>query len=112
MTNYLGVFGPNAMFQGATATKIADVTDGKSNTIHVVDVRQHCVHWMQPQDITESELIFDLHSAVDESQGNHRSGLQGLFADGSTRFLPSEIDLTLFHNLLTRNDGETITGEY
>jgi hypothetical protein len=105
MTNYVAVVDPNAFFQGTTATRHKDLIDGSSNTIAVVEVRQHSVHWMQPQDITENELVFDLHSSDDANQANHINGLQMLLGDATVRFIDSKLDRKTLHGLVIRNDG-------
>ena len=39
---------------------------------------------------------------------NHYGGATFLFADGSVRFLPQELELGIFQNLAQRNDREKI----
>ena len=42
-------------------------------------------------------------------QSVHPGGAHVLFGDGSTRFLPDDIELTILYRLATRNDGQVVT---
>jgi hypothetical protein len=85
---------------------LKDITDGSSNTILIIEARHHAAHWTQPDDASESEILFDIQSAAHEHQANHLGGLHCVLADGSVRFLSSTIDPAVFHRLLTPNGGE------
>jgi len=85
------------MSDGSAGRKPAEVTDGLSHTIMVVEVDdKRAVEWTKPQD-----WQFD---ATQPSAGwgrAHPAGFCPAFADGSVRFLLPQIDATLFHALLT-----------
>lgn len=107
-TNYVAVVAANSVFSGDTPLRIKNITDGSSNTILVTEARHHSVHWMQPDDVTEADILFDLHSAIDDDQANHLGGLQCVFGDGTVRFISSTVDLATFHALITRNANDPI----
>ena len=107
MTNYVAISTNDAVFSGARPAAIGDVADGNANTLLVAEARHHSLHWMQPDDVSESEIIYDLQSASHEHQASHIGGLQFALADGSVRFISAKIDLAVFHGLVTRNGGET-----
>ena len=50
-TNYLAVVGANTMWPGAEGRKLADITDGTSNTVLIVENRGLGVNWMEPRDL-------------------------------------------------------------
>ena len=51
MTHYLGVAGKGLMFDGAEGREIADISDGTSNTIMVVEINDdRAAIWTQPGD--------------------------------------------------------------
>ena len=73
--------------------------------------RNHAVHWMQPDDVSETEIVHDLQSAVHEHHANHIGGLHFLFSDSSVHFLSSKIDPKTVHGLVTRN-GREVLGDF
>jgi hypothetical protein len=85
---------------------LSDITDGTSNTILVIEARHHAVHWTEPDDASESQILFDLQSAADENQANHLAGMHCVLADGSVRFISSRTDPAILHALLTPDGGE------
>jgi prepilin-type processing-associated H-X9-DG protein len=104
MTNYLTVRGADTAFPGKDGIRLAQITDGTSNTIMVVEADDaKAVPWAKPDDLP-----------YDEKQP--RSGLFGLlpggfnaaFCDGSVRFLSATIDAEMLRRLFNRNDGKPV----
>jgi hypothetical protein len=104
MTNYVTVRGKDTAFPGKGGVKIAEITDGTSNTIMAVEVSDaNAVPWTKPDDFTPDEK-------------NPAAGLGGLFAggfaaafcDGSVRFISSAVDAETLRRLFNRHDGEVI----
>jgi len=71
----------------------------------IAEARQHAVHWMEPDDASESEIIVDLQLAVNE-QANHIGGIQCLLADGGVRFLSAQTSEKVLRALVTRSGGD------
>lgn len=111
LTNYVAVTSSDAIFYGSRATRISDIADGTSQTIVIVDARNHAVYWMEPDDITAAELVIDLQAATNEHHANHLAGLHVLFADGSVRFISSKTDLKTINGLISRKGRESL-GEF
>ena len=83
---------------------MADVTDGTSNTLMVLEAKD-AVPWSKPD-----ELSFDPAAAPSlEGAGSpHPGGFNASMADGSVRFFKNTIDLKVFRALITRAGGEVI----
>jgi type II secretory pathway pseudopilin PulG len=87
-TNYLAVVAADACFPGTKARKLAEITDDPSGTLLVIEVpAERAVHWMSPQDASESAIL----GAMASKHPPHPSGAQAACVDGSIRFLPAKI---------------------
>jgi prepilin-type processing-associated H-X9-DG protein len=85
-------------------TRLAELTDGTSNTVLVVETDQaDAVPWTAPRDVD-----IDLNTPLAKMGHSHSGGFQVLFADGSVRFISHNIDPQLFRSLLTRAGGERL----
>jgi hypothetical protein len=103
-TNYLTVRGDNTAFPGTDATKLAQISDGTSMTIMVVEVNdQTAVPWTKPEDFTVSDP-----NPTAGLVGLRHGGFLAAFCDGSVRFLAASIDRATLKALFTRNGGEVV----
>jgi prepilin-type processing-associated H-X9-DG protein len=100
--HYEFVTGQGAMFEAGSPHTIADVTDGLSNTIAVVEMRTTNSSWAAPTSVDISQLSAGL------PQTNHPGGGQVLMGDGSVRFISQSIDPQVLKSLSTRNGAETV----
>jgi hypothetical protein len=83
--------------------RIADVTDGTSNTLFVVDADDdHAVVWTKPDDLEVAE------DNPARGLSDRNGGFSVLLVDGSVRLLPKDIDRKTLWALFTRNGGEVI----
>ena len=95
------------------AVTMASITDGTSYTILAVEVAASGIHWMEPRDLTVEEAVtFITNPAASEFTQVHPGGVNVLMADGSVRFLSSSMDPQMLRSLLTRNDGQAISGDF
>lgn len=104
-TRIQGFVGKGAMFDPELrdGVKIADVTDGTSNTILFAESRV-LVPWAAPRDMTYSA------NAPIPLLG-HPSRPQGYvvcFADGSVRFVKFVANQDILRPYITRNDGQVV----
>lgn len=104
LTNYVAVEHPKAAL--AAGLQFRDCTDGLSNTLAVVESRQHSVHWMQPDDVTPTEFLHDLQSSAHPDQANHVGGTLTLFLDGAVHFIPSDTTADEIKRWIVVDDGE------
>ncbi|MEZ6051323.1 MAG: DUF1559 domain-containing protein [Planctomycetaceae bacterium] len=105
-TTYLGMVGPDACLKPTEPRPIAEITDGTSHTILVIEASpQDAVHWMAPQDAGVRFLL----SFKEESPFDHVGGTHALIADGSVQFLSATTPDETRQALVTVDGGETIT---
>lgn len=101
-SNYVFVTGPNTIFDGSQSTSMANVTDGTSNTLMMIETAAGATNWAKPEDwdSTTGQL----------PAGNHNGVVLVLFADGSVRtVLPQGVG-GILNRLTIRNDGQVVPG--
>jgi prepilin-type N-terminal cleavage/methylation domain-containing protein len=104
-TTYLAVGTSNGCFPPDKTVSFSEITDGRSNTVLVIEVdSEHAVHWMAPTDADEK--LFS--SFGPKTKLPHPGGLHVLLADGSTRFLSAELPVEIRRALISIAGGETI----
>lgn len=101
-TDYLFVTGPGTVMEAKPgAPRIADIRDGTSNTLMMVEVRGSGVNWAQPSDLEIAE-------PMTLPPGNHPQGnIVGMY-DGSVRFIGPNTSPQTIHALATRAGNEVV----
>ena len=102
-TIYLSVVGDKTVFGGAAGATPAEMTDGLSNTIMLVEA-DYSVPWTKPED-----LDYDAAIPLNGLGHAHPSGFNALLSDGSAKFLLDTINLDTLRGLMTINGGEDVT---
>jgi hypothetical protein len=102
-TYYQGFLGPGALFDGEEGTRIADVLDGLSWTLMIVEAAQP-VPWSKPEDVP-----FDEAEPLPKIGGQFDDGSYVGFADGSARFLSNKVAPVTLRALITRARGDVVT---
>jgi hypothetical protein len=101
-TTYLAVCGKGLMFEGTEGRRLADVTDGLSHTIMVVEANdERAVPWTKPDDWEPDEK-----NPLAGVGAAHPAGFLALFGDGSVQLISKDIDAKAFYGLLTIAGGE------
>ncbi|MBN1852584.1 MAG: DUF1559 domain-containing protein [Pirellulales bacterium] len=104
-TNYLAVVGDECVFAADKGRSIAEIHDGTSNTIMVVEVNdEKAVPWTKPDDFTP-----DKTNPIAGLVGLRPGGFLAAFADGSVRRISTGIDAATLRALFTRAGGEAVT---
>jgi hypothetical protein len=101
-TFYQGLAGKGATFDGKTGIKLADFSDGTSNTIMVAESATD-VPWTKPDDIP-----FDADKDLPKLGGIYPGTFQALFADGSVRHIRTTINKDTLKAMITVAGGEVI----
>jgi len=104
-SNYLAVVGPDKCFHPRESRAFAEITDGLSSTLMIVEVSpEQAVHWMSPYDAEDS--IASIIRA--QSAAPHNGGRNSASADGSVRFLSDQISHEILDALETiaADDGD------
>lgn len=99
-TYYRMFDGPGTMYR---MKAIADVTDGTSNTLMVVEAGEPVI-WTKPD-----ELPYDPDKPLPKLGGHFPGGFNALLGDGSVRFIRKGIDEKTLRALITANGGEPVT---
>jgi prepilin-type processing-associated H-X9-DG protein len=108
-TNYMVITGQGTLFEKAEACSVADISDGTSNTILVVEVAGTGVNWAEPRDLDVSTFSPPFSPPSPDAPGSyHSGGLNVALGDGSTHFLSNSIDPATARSMATRAGGEQI----
>jgi hypothetical protein len=104
-TSYMVIIGVDTCFPGAVSRTLGEVKDGAANTMMVVEVdSEKSIPWMSPMDVDEQFIL----SVVPKSKSSHVGGLHALLADGTVRFISSNLDVKTRHSLMTIDAGDTV----
>lgn len=104
-SNYLVLVGGETIFQPNKASKFAEITDGTSNTIMVVESKKS-IPWTKPEDIEYAK-----DKPVPSMGGFSESGFNAAFADGSVRFLAKTLEESMLRAMMTARGGEIISNK-
>ena len=110
-TNYAVITGPGTMFDGETASTLASVTDGTSNTILVVETTAG-INWMEPRDLDANQMAFQINGSPTEISSHHPGGAQAVFADGATRFLSQSVTAQVLRALISKAGNEPVNATF
>ncbi len=103
LTKYQVFVGPQTMFEEGQRIGIAQVPDGMSNTLLVVEAANG-VPWTKPED-----LRFDPRGLLPALGGRFRKGFHAAYADGRVALIPRDTPEATLKALITRNGGERVT---
>ena len=103
-TAYVAVRGKHTILSGSEPRSIADVTDGTSKTIVVVEgSNELSVIWTKPADFE-----FDPQNPADRLLGRREDGFLALFMDGSARMIKRTAAAETLRRLFNRDDGQIV----
>jgi hypothetical protein len=102
-TYYQAFAGPKTVFEPGKKVRFADITDGTSQTLAVVEAGP-AVEWTKPADI-----LYDPKKAIPNLEGPFKDVLIVATADGAVHtFARDSLDETILRNLIERDDGNVV----
>ncbi|MDX1948446.1 MAG: DUF1559 domain-containing protein [Pirellulaceae bacterium] len=108
-TSYLAVIGPGTVWPGATPTNMAQIADGTSDTLLVVEVHDSGVHWMEPRDLHLHQIPLRINPPRGPGlRSSHKGGAQAAFVDAHVETLPNELSPDILWGLFTIAGGEAV----
>jgi prepilin-type N-terminal cleavage/methylation domain-containing protein/prepilin-type processing-associated H-X9-DG protein len=108
------ITGPNDPPKGVMlydrAISIAQITDGTANTLAISEDSEHADgQWINGLNVFDQAYGINQAPAFENDiRSQHPGGANGLFCDGSTRFLPETMDLKTLAAICTRAGRELV----
>jgi Protein of unknown function (DUF1559) len=82
-TSYVAVVGAETAWPAPKSTKPIDITDGKADTLLIVEVCNSGIHWMEPRDLDFATMSFQVNSSPGKGISSHHAGCAVVtYADG------------------------------
>jgi hypothetical protein len=101
-SGYYVFVGPGTVFEGPAGVRIADIRDGTSKTLMIIEAKQG-IPWTKPADIS-----FDPKGRAPEFKPFVAGQAPFALSDGSVRWLELPKYKDQLNALIIRNDGKTI----
>ena len=112
-TDYVAVIGPETIWQPDRSTTFAEITDGSSNTIAVIEASGAGIHWMEPRDLSFAAVAKGINPKQGQGISSHHSGAAiAMFADGHSQTIEESIPLETLKALFTKAGGEKLDGDF
>jgi prepilin-type processing-associated H-X9-DG protein len=108
-TSYVMIVGPGTISDGPTATRFAQIADGMSYTIMIVEVADSGIHWAEPRDLNFDEMSFQINDPAGNSISSaHPGGANVVFADGHVESLDEFTSPEQIKAMITISGGEIV----
>ncbi len=115
LTSYVVPTDSGAIFFSKGGTPLSQIKDGTSNTLLVMEACGSEIIWTDPRDIDSSQLQISVNGPGNTKGRSesiisswHFGGAQVALADGSVRFMSSNVDPKLLKALMTANGKEEL----
>ena len=112
-SDYVAIVGPETIWQPDQGTTFAEIKDGSSNTIAVIEAAGLGVNWMEPRDLPFAAVDKGINPKHGSGISSHHPGaVIAMFADGHTQTIQENISLGTLKALFTKAGGEQIDEDY
>jgi prepilin-type processing-associated H-X9-DG protein len=112
-TAFAMLTGQTTAFPRGAGTTLADIKDGASNTLMVVEACGQNIVWTEPRDSSIDAMPLGINlrgKSTNDSPGitssYHHNGCNVLFADGSVRFINENVTPKILNSMATTDGGE------
>ena len=109
-TSYVAIVGPETMWPGEKALDMADIKDGMSNTVALVESHRSGIHWMEPRDLHTLQMPLVVNpkhgQGICSCHGSEGKEAVLLWADASTRPFTTETPPAEILTALTAAAGD------
>jgi prepilin-type processing-associated H-X9-DG protein/prepilin-type N-terminal cleavage/methylation domain-containing protein len=123
VTDYGGIFGqalignnnpPNGTMLFDIPIRLAQITDGASHTLMISeDTQRDDGQWINAMNLFDVAFPINKGPLLDpDIHSEHAGGANGLFADGSVRFLRETLDVKVLAAIVTRAGGEVVPDDF
>ena len=113
VTDYVAIVGPETIWQPDHGTTFAEIKDGSSNTIAVIEAAGLGVNWMEPRDLPFAAVDKGINPKQGQGISSHHSGAAiAMFADGHVQTIEESIPLATLKALFTKAGGEQLDGDF
>lgn len=111
VSDYAMVVGPGTVSPGSVSTNFDEFTDGRENTVIIIELPDSDIAWGKPQDVSIEEAVAVIGGGPAEKNLADRHGgrLLLLFADGEIRRLRRPLPDEASRALFTISGGERVT---
>ena len=108
-TSYVAVVGAGTIWPGRAQSRNAQITDGTSNTLIVVEVANSGINWMEPRNLDFDERAPGINPRSGQGiSSNHPAYVCVLFADGRSQTLSEDVSEEQLRAMLTIAGGEMV----
>jgi hypothetical protein len=107
-TSYFVIVGAHTAFPPDRPARIADITDGTSNTIAIVELKGIAGSWAAPIDPKLETIALSIGPSPGQLNPNRSGELNVALCDGSVRTLPASTPPQILTLMFTRDDGMPI----
>jgi prepilin-type processing-associated H-X9-DG protein len=105
-TSYVAVIGPGTPWPEEQALTYQDFPDGTAHVVHVVEVHNSGIHWMEPRDLHLTQMAATINPPQGQGISSaHPNGAQVVFVDGHVTFLKADTPPAVIRSLIHRDDG-------
>jgi type II secretory pathway pseudopilin PulG len=105
LATYVALLGDDSCLRTKLPRKMADITDGTSNTIMLVEVPvEQAVPWMSTEDMSDASL----YGIGPKSRLPHSGGIHVCLADGTIRFISASLDMQTRRSLVTASANDQL----
>jgi len=119
-TDYAMLCGPGTVGgNGMTQLDFGDITDGKSNTLLVVEACGTQIIWTQPKDVDVANASLGINLPGNQPgqsravvSSYHVGGAHVVLCDGTVRYVSNNIDKKLLKSLTTIQGNDAVPAEW